>query len=159
MGILSRARGILGTGLTWAVAWAPVGVAVGIYSWLRLPTDPGASPLIFLPLPIAAFATFGAISGATFATVLAVAERRSSLDELSMRQTAAWGALGGLLFPAMLVAQTSTGSPVEAAVTIVGLGAALGASSAAGTLCLARRRPASLAPEVSPGARLGTPST
>jgi len=159
MGILSRIRGIVGTGLVWAVAWAPVGIAVGIYAWLRLPTDPGVSPLIFLPMPIAAFATFGAVSGAAFATALAIAERRSSLDALSMRDTAAWGALGGLLFPILLVAQTSVGSPLAAVVTMVFLGAAMGASSAAGTLYLARRRPS--IPASAPGsrARLGAPAT
>ncbi len=139
MGFLRRIRGILGTGLAWALAWAGVGIAIGVYAWLRLPTAPRVSPLVFFPLPVAVFTVFGAVSGAAFATTLAVAERRRSLDDLSVRQTACWGALGGLLLPTVMVGQASVGLPPTAVVTMVGLGMALGAGTAAGTLLLARR--------------------
>ena len=142
MGAILRVRGILGTGLAWAVAWAPIGAAAGAFAWYRftrqLPADVAVSPVVFLPLPTVAFAAFGAVSGAVFAITLAITERRQPLNDLSIRQTACLGALGGLTFPGIVLSQASAGLPMSALLISVGLGAGLGAGSAAATVAIAR---------------------
>jgi len=140
-------RGALGMGLTWAAAWALVGVLIGVTSRLL----PGLPWQVFFRLfdaPLPALALPGFIGGVIFSMVLAIAGRGRRFDELSLRRFAAWGAVGGLLL-----------SLVPAAMVVVGLATPgqpedgpwamsariclplilLSAMSAAGSLVLARK--------------------
>jgi hypothetical protein len=126
---LRRLRGIIGTGLTWALAWAPLGALFVAFTVDRT--------------PLARYVVFGAINGAiqgflvggSFAAVLSMVERRKRLEDLSLGRVAAWGALGGLLLgvPFSLFFGTPLVS-ADAALTYF-----LAAGSASGTVALARR--------------------
>jgi hypothetical protein len=145
--IWRRLRGILGVALLWAVAWLPLGLLLGLYSyWREGPMDFDASwpPGHFFSHVgwfLAFWATAGAISGALFALVLAIAERHRTLRDLSTRRMALWGALGSVLVPAVLLAITArdfvySGWWQESALTLL-LAGGLGAGTAAVTLRLA----------------------
>jgi hypothetical protein len=83
----------------------------------------------------------GAISGAVFAVTLSIAERRKqSLEALSMRRVAVWGAVAGAGLPLLLIPIFSTVPNVLSQVAVVvGLNGILGAGSAAASLSVARR--------------------
>ena len=120
-------------GLTWAVVWAPFGILAGIIVDRSGAMD---EPWILVgALP-------GFFCGLLFSVVLAITERRRSVDELSPVRVALWGAAGGLAL--MLLSTTALGTPnpehlfwrsrflVTAGVTL------LSGASAAGSLLLAR---------------------
>lgn len=133
--------------LTWAVAWALVGLLIGVSSRL-LPGLPWDHFFEVFDAPLPALAIPGFIGGALFSAVLGIAARRRRFDELSLPRFAAWGALGGVLL-----------SLIPAALAVVGLlsvqGGELGlwqltaviagplvllsAASASGSLLLARK--------------------
>jgi hypothetical protein len=144
---LRRARGAVGTGLTWAVGWAVAGILIGVASIL-LPWLPWNYFFDVFDAPLPAMAVPGFVGGVFFSIVLGIAGRHRRFRELSLRRFAAWGALGGLLlllFPFALVAvglASSEGSSIGAGHAIAVLGPTfilLGTLSAAGTLALARR--------------------
>jgi hypothetical protein len=140
-------RGAVGMALTWAVAWALVGLLIGVSSRL-LPGLPWDRFFEVFDAPLPALAIPGFIGGALFSAVLGIAARRRRFDELSLPRFAAWGALGGVLL-----------SLIPAALAVVGLlsvqGGELGlwqltaviagplvllsAASASGSLLLARK--------------------
>lgn len=135
---LRRIRGAIGTGLTWAIGWAPVGAITGLLT----------AAFLDFPLGIVAgnyaqmFGVLGFVGGAIFSTVLSLAEGRRSFKELSLPRFVAWGALGGLLLGALAATAgllgagiTTLGAVITAAATL------LGAGSAAGTLVIARAAP------------------
>jgi len=84
-GFLRRLRGIIGTGLTWAVGYFVLGV---IYS-----VTTGGSILSAIP----GNTSVGFIFGSTFAVILSVAERHRKLEDLSLLRVALWGALVPLI--------------------------------------------------------------
>ena len=132
---LRRIRGAVGMGLTWAVAWALVGVLIGLsIEFLGLPM--GWFVEVF-DAPLPALAIPGFVGGAVFSTVLGIAGRRRRFDELSLPRFAAWGAAGGLLLSLFPIA-ASAASVAEAAV-IIGPVTLLSVVSASGSLALARK--------------------
>lgn len=138
---MKRARGAVGLGLLWAMAWAPVAVLLGMV------VDPDDS-MDEMWVAIGAYPGF--LGGVVFSVVLAIAARRSSLHELSLPRVSAWGALAGLLvgaLPFVLGDPTSARSPWLLGGVVIGTITLLSAASAAGSLALARRAP--------DGARLG----
>lgn len=144
---LRRLRGMIGTGLTWAVAWALFGLGVGVASVL-LPWLPWAPIFEVFDAPLPALAVPGFVAGMLFSLVLGAAARARQLRELSVRQFAIWGALGGLLLsliPATL-SMLGLATIAPSALGLWGLTAVVGvpfvllsAASAAGSLVLARR--------------------
>lgn len=124
---LRRARGAIGMGLTWALAWFAAGIA------LLLVVGPGAADV---PFPIG-FAMFGFLAGATFSTVLGITEGRRRFEELSIPRFALWGAIGGLLLSGIFIlAAGLEGSLILVLGPVFALSSA---ASAAGSLALARR--------------------
>jgi hypothetical protein len=76
---LRRIRGVIGTGVTWAVGWVAVtGAFLGL----------GGSWDLFLASALQTAMT-GFIIGSSFAVILSVAERRSHFGDLSL-----WGVAG-----------------------------------------------------------------
>jgi len=126
-GFLKRIRGVIGTGLTWAVGWAAL--------WgLVLLTMAGLGRLEGFDLWATLRAELlvggaGFIAGAAFGAVLSVLERHKRLEDLSAWRIALWGGLGGLVFLAVL------GPQYLVEVIVVWL---LGVGSATGSLALAR---------------------
>ena len=129
-GLLRRLRGIIGTGLTWAVGWAGlwgavllVGAGLGRFQWL----DFGSFVTAELGV-----AVIGFIAGSGFGVLLSILERHKKLENLSFRRIALWGGIGGLALAAIF----GLGLP-NLALTIVLTLAGIG--SAAGSVALAKR--------------------
>jgi hypothetical protein len=146
--IFRRLRGILGMGVTWAVVWACAGALIGIVQRYWLPRSypqlpPGALDGIILANGIS-WGTYGFALGSLFACVLAIAERRRALEQLTIWRIAVWGALAGALLPVtfMVGLKLATGWGVTNGLLSTLLSVSLGAGSAAASLALARSAPA-----------------
>lgn len=87
-GFLRRLRGIIGMGLTWAVAGAGVLTGVGLF---------GGG---FVPGLTLTGAFMGFFAGSAFGVILSVIERHKRLEDLSLKRMALWGGLGGFLIAA-----------------------------------------------------------
>jgi hypothetical protein len=111
---LRRVRAMLGMGAVWAALWALGGVLIGVTSLLT-PQLPWALFFRVFDAPLPALALPGFLSGATFAAVLALAERHASADTLPLRRAAGWGALSGLLVGALPTALVLTNLATRAA--------------------------------------------
>lgn len=128
-----RVRSALVMGLLWALVWAPVALALGIFV-----LDPDNSRDEMWPM---VGALPGFVGGVVFSLVLAIAARRRRFDELSVPRFAAWGALAGLLvgsIPFAIGTPTSAIPLWQLALAVVGAITLLCAASAAGSLALAR---------------------
>jgi len=142
--LLHRLRGIIGTALVWAVVWLPLGELLVLYRNSQSVECFACARASFV---LAIWTGWGAFSGAVFATVLMITERRHSFADLSIRRFALWGALGAVSVPAAITVWdvTNFAGPYPdwgfASVAMT-LSALLGAGCAAGTLALARRAPA-----------------
>jgi hypothetical protein len=134
-----RIRGVIGMGLTWAVAWAAVGF---VPRWIfGVESD--------LPFSLL-FAGLGFIAGVIFSALLVLAERRRSLDEMSLPRFAAWGAISGLLVSAIFTKGASLAwSEVLAISTAFAVACGV---SASGSLALARRAARRVLPDSRAGA-------
>ena len=133
---LKRIRGAVGMGLTWATAWFGVGALIEVVTMVL-----GISSAIAVLELAAAFAIMGFIGGAVFSVVLGIAEGRRRFDEMSLPRFAGWGAVGGLLTMALVLAVSASAPGVTLPFVLVAgvVGALMGAGSAAGSLALARR--------------------
>lgn len=118
-------------GLTWAVAWAPVRVLIGM---IVDPTGAKDEPWIL----VGAYPGF--FGGVLFSMIFAIAVRRRRLDELSLRRVAAWGALAGVVLGLVPFALGSANIPLWQLVPIfVGGTTVLCTTSAVASLALAKR--------------------
>jgi hypothetical protein len=142
-----RIRGALGMGVTWAAAWAVVGLLIGVTS-LLLPGLPWDAFFAVFDAPLPALAVPGFVGGAIFSVVLGVAARHRRFEQLSMPRFALWGALGGVLLGLVPAAMVAVGLATigkgalglwQLTAVVSGPLALLSAGSAAGSLALARR--------------------
>jgi O-antigen/teichoic acid export membrane protein len=120
---LRRIRGALGVGITWAVAWAGVGFLMEAF------VDPHGRIADIWPMVLG---IPGLLGGAVFSVVLGMAEGRRRFDELSLTRFGVWGAMTGALLGVVGLAWIGLSGML-----IIPL-ALLGATSAIGTLALAR---------------------
>jgi hypothetical protein len=127
---LRRMRGALGMGLTWAAGWALVGMFIELITEF-VPGWNGALVDIW-PMTLAVPALFG---GMVFSAVLVIAGGRRRFDEMSLPGFAVWGALGGLLLSAFILAVMGVSPP---SLIVAGVVTLLCTASAAGSLALAR---------------------
>ena len=151
MGILRKLRAVLVTAVVWAGSWALASqiflIAAAIIKGVPLTF---LFPDYFL-VAVIAWGSWGALSGVFFAGLLSVAESRRSIDKLSSRRIALWGAVAGGALPVItylisqLVPTISIAGvtvklagtlPVLASVIFTGL---LGGGAAAGHLAIARQ--------------------
>lgn len=143
--VLRRLRGVLGTAVTWAVLWALIG---GLFylAWFLLSPPParlGVSLWDALAIGVPVGAIAGAMTGAFFAVVLMIAERRNTIEQLSLGRMGVLGtAVGALLVfldpLSSLIARGTFVIPRGLVPTMVVLGI-LGGSSAMVMLQVARR--------------------
>lgn len=138
MTLLRRIRGILGLGVVFALGWGAIG---GVMEMLANVMPPGAwiHEVDMWPQTLA---IPGFLCGIATGIVLALTEGRRRFEQLSVGRFAAWGAVGGVLLGAIGLAN-GLGGPItnvllRAAVVLTPL-AILGATSAAGTLAIARK--------------------
>ena len=153
--MLKRLRGMFGTAIVWAGAWAFVGAVVTpfrLWGVLQHVLDPRytrpATRLILRLMGQTALscAITGALSGWIFAAALTALERRRTLHTISAIRVGIWGAIGSGLLPLALIPLTRVHAfRVFEIVYLRGLGfsvgvsAVLGGVSAAGSILLARR--------------------
>jgi hypothetical protein len=122
------------TATTWGVLWAPLGVITGIIA------DPSGS----MDEPWIALGAYpGFLCGLVFCAVLAIADGRHRLEELSPSRAGAWGALAGLLVMTLpmtgLLGTPNTQHPFwQWRFVIVGAVILLGSLSAVGSVLPAR---------------------
>ena len=141
---LRRIRGAMGTGLTWAVAWALAGILIGATSNMT-PGLPWGRFFEVFDAPLPALAIPGFFGGLFFSLVLGVAGRGRRFRDLFLPAFAAWGALGGLLltlFPFGLAAVGAASLSVSPWPVLAVIGVPfvlLSAGSAAGSLLMARK--------------------
>ena len=129
--LLRRLRGIIGTGLTWAVGWAGVTIALNLL---------GGVPLHFIGQIALSGVVRGFIAGGAFAVILSIAERHHTLEDLSLRRVALWGGIGGsLLFVLALPFLLPLGIPLGSLLVPLAINGLLGAGFASGSVALARR--------------------
>jgi hypothetical protein len=130
---LRGVRRALLIGLTWAAVWAPIGVLIGMI----VDPDESMDEMWFL---VGAYPGF--LCGAIFSTLLGFAESRRRFDELSLPQSAVWGAVSGVLVGVLPFA---LGTPTKEfplwllGVAIIGSVTLLSAVSAVGSALIARR--------------------
>ena len=130
---LRRIRAALLMGLIWAAVWAPVAVLIGVI------VDPNDA-MDEMWVAIGAYPGF--LGGVIFSVVLGIAERRRTLDALSLPRVAGWGALAGLLIgilPFVLGTPTDDIPRWVLPLIITAPITVLSAVSAAASLALARR--------------------
>jgi hypothetical protein len=148
MSLLRRIRGALGVATLWGVTWGLGGAAFITWRlWSSFPRNRFPRQLWALHLlpriaveAFAIFAVVGAVAGVAFSLVLAAAERRRTVDSLSVARASVWGAVAGL---AMTLGVVALGHPPLRVVSVLGaVLTGVGALSAATTMSLARRAPA-----------------
>ena len=123
---LRRIRGAIGMGFTWGAAWSVAGFVVA--AAFRFQAD--------APFPLI-FGVLGFIAGVMFSALLALTERRTRFDQMSLPRFAGWGAVGGVLLSAVFAKAASLGwGDVLAIVPTFALASAVCAS---GSLAIARR--------------------
>ncbi|MGH9720729.1 MAG: hypothetical protein ACRD8O_10995, partial [Bryobacteraceae bacterium] len=85
--LLRRIRGMIGMGLTWAAVWAFAGALVGtVQKYWLLRSYPHLPASTFDGMVLAtsmSWASYGFALGSLFACVLAIAERRRTLEQLA----------------------------------------------------------------------------
>lgn len=132
-----RLRGIVGMGLLWGIAWAPILALVVTVITLRfgLPFSFG-----FIRQGASTGFLWGFAAGALFGGVLMLAEQSRGFAKLTPWRGALWGVVGGLWFPISLVAATgrNPSSMIALFSVTVTVMAALGAASGWLTVRLAQ---------------------
>jgi len=134
--LLQKLRGVLGTGLTWALGWSIAGTLLqGGLSLLGLLRAPDLSVAPFM------WGLMGFYGGTMFGALLSLTEGRKTLQNLRIGRVAVWGALAGFALP--VVYNLMRGDPgaisMISLVTNAVILAPLSAGSAAGMTALAQR--------------------
>ena len=128
MGFLRRLRGIVGTGLSWALGWAGVwGVFLLVMAGLGRLQGWDFWYTVRAELLVGGG---GFIAGSVFGVGLSILERHKKLEDLSFRRIALWGGVGGLILAAGFGLQHL---PQTIVLTLLGIG------SATGSVALAKR--------------------
>ena len=138
-------RGMIGTGLTFAVGVGVVGLLLGLVALLM-----GQASLDDLRM-VGKVSVVAFIVGVGFSGVLALAARGRTFDKLSLRYVTALGAAGGFLY--FLFIAGANGVRVWSVWNAIGnltILTLLGAGSAAGMLILARKARGTLPPRDAP---------
>ena len=125
---LRRIRGVIGTGLTWAVGWAGLwGAVLLVMRGFDLLEGWDFSYTVRAELGVAGV---GFVAGSAFGVILSILERHKKLEDLSFWRIAMWGGLGGLALAAIFGLQYL---PQTVVLTLLGVG------SATGSVALAKR--------------------
>ena len=125
--LLRRVRGIVGTGVTWAIGWVGLGTGIAALAGFDF------SLLMRMALNNA---VAGFIAGGSFALILSVAERRNRLEDLSLKRVAIWGGMGGLLLSLLPLA---FGIPLAYLLGPLVINIGIGATLATGSVAIAKK--------------------
>jgi hypothetical protein len=119
--------GIAGIGLSWGVVWGAVFALLDLVAGVLRPGDvgPGEGPVTAAAIG----SGVGLVFGAAYGIILAVAERRKAILDLSLARVAIWGLLAAAVWPLATAVHDS----------MVIILCPLGASCAAAAVAIARR--------------------
>ena len=120
---LRRIRGLLGTALIWAAGWAGIGALLSL-------VVPGWTLWAALPVGFA-----GLYTGAAFALMLSITERKRTLAELSLPKVAVLGSAMAVLVLWWLM---GSGTPLGVWLSYLAVAGVLGGASAAGNVAIAK---------------------
>lgn len=133
---LRKLRGVLKTGLTWAVGWSVLGTLLqaGLHLiGLALAPDLSVAPFMW--------GLMGFYGGSTFGVLLSLTEGRKTFENLRVGRVAVWGLVAGLAIPVIynllrgdLLALSPLMFGMEALIV-----APMSAVSAGGMMALAQR--------------------
>jgi len=153
--MIRRLFAVVTLAVLWALEWAVLGALFGVYQFYfgqnYAIIDPPLWAGPFWPVVLVtaiSFARGGAISGALFALVLAIAERRQSVANLRLSRVILWGIIGAWLIPGTLLLTNLARNGIEwwglvlEYLLVVGVA---GGVSAGTTLLLTRRAPSNAA--------------
>jgi len=143
--VLRKVRAAVIITVAWLVCWIPF--AVGLDHFLADLLVP--EPRIDSPYtPVRVWAIWGALSGLSFAVVLALGERGRAAGTLSTLRVLSWGAVGAALVPLayyIVLAVAGSGPPPSFAslywrlvLLVIAESGLLGVCSAIGVLALMR---------------------
>ena len=137
-----RLRAIATISVFWGLLWLLAGVPLGLATATQGASDVLPPPFFTLPILLA---VAGAISGAVFASILAITERNNTLAQLSLLWVSLSGAVGSMILPAVLTTIVASSDPWSydwhRGALLYAVCAGLGGICAATTLALARRAP------------------
>jgi hypothetical protein len=136
--VFRRLRGALGTALTWSVAWVPMGV---VLQAAQRREDGAFHGLHFNVLDSATWAIAGAVGGLVF-SMLTATDGRRTLQQISLKRSAIWGAFSAIAIPLAMVGAPLVLSDGGISWWFVEKAASFGvagAITAAGMVWLARR--------------------
>ena len=134
MSILTRLRGVIGTGFTWAASWGILGTGLyGIASIL------GFNNFTMLQLLTEAtkWGSVGFLGGTVFSAGLMLTERHVHLPNLRVWRASLWGVLAGFSGPLLMWVLGGNSSWIDISAAHL-LTAFLGAGSGAGMVAIAR---------------------
>jgi len=143
-GLLRRLRGVIKTGLTWAVAWGGLfgAVLLGFYLFALAIGDTsllGWEGLWGLSKMVLSVGRDGFLAGSVFGVVLSVLERHKSLEEISYKAAALGGALGGVAIVGLMSVLFGTYFLTHTHWSTYLVTGGLSLGSAVGTVALAKR--------------------
>ncbi|HEV8449249.1 MAG TPA: hypothetical protein VGQ44_20660 [Gemmatimonadaceae bacterium] len=127
-------RGMIGTGLTFAVGIGAVTTAVGAFAWLR-----GRASVVEVLRVAGRFSVASFLLGVAFAGVLALTARGRRFNKLSLPLVGSLGAGAGFLYWLFLASTGGRAWSPRLAIINFGLLTVMGAGSAIATLLIARR--------------------
>lgn len=126
-----RLRGLFGTAIVWAGAFALVGLAVGAVFWASGETWFGLGGAGWLTLWAEVGAVTGAISGGVFSLAVMAVERRGNFSLITPLRFGAIGALTAGIVAAIIWSPQAT--------LFGSIGAAIGFVCGSGSVVVARR--------------------
>jgi len=141
MTVLRRIRGVVGTAVTWALAWVIVVAPLALFGyWRDEPEWFFHMPLGVVARLLLALGVWGAVHGAVFAAIV-MAVNRLGIDVLTLKRLVALGAIAGIAVPLCSGAAWWWWAflPVDLPLTlaVTGLSCGLGSALAAITFTLA----------------------
>ena len=101
-GFLKRLRGVIKTGLTWAIGWPVLGGVLLLGEVVFGLADPSSWDLGGTLVGLGFISAIGFIAGSVFGVVFSILERHKKLEDLSLWRIALWGTVGGLTLRALL---------------------------------------------------------
>ena len=101
-GFLKRLRGVIKTGLTWAIGWPVLFSLIMLGEIVIGRAHPSTWVLKEQLVGFVFISAIGFIAGSVFGVLLSILERHKKLEDLSLWRIALWGTVGGLALRALL---------------------------------------------------------
>ena len=155
MARLRRLRGLLGLSIASAVAWIPLAAIGSVLESIRVGRSITLKGIL-AGAPMSA--AVGAFCGFTLGIALTAAQRRRTIESLSMSRFVALGAGSALVIPATAILTDFAGFSAGQMAYALAMFGITGGLTAAALLAVARRAPREVEPAIAPVALDGPSS-